>query len=400
MVVNKNMMLSKKIRLKPTPEQEVLFWKHVGATRWAYNYYVAENQRVYAEYLAHDKQGKCFLSSNDVKKQITQMKKTTHTWLTELSSQAIAWSVNNAEKSYKCWFKGQVGRPKFKSKHKSTPSFYVRYDQLCKRNGGFRGGRLGFVRTSEPIPKISKGMHYSDPHISYDGKYWYLSVSYPVESKQVELSDESLGIDLGVKDLAICSNGMTYKNINKSKTVKKLKKRLKREQRKLSRKMAADIKGYKSKGKGKAPIFERPLYDCKNYQKQKQKIQLLNRKLTNIRQNYLHQTTTELVKTKPCRVVMEDLNVRGMLKNKHLAKAISEQKFYEFIKQMKYKCELFGIEFIQVDRFYPSSKTCSCCGTIKSDLKLSDRVYRCDACGLVIDRDFNASLNLAKYKFA
>lgn len=394
------MMLSKKIRLKPTPEQEMLFWKHVGATRWAYNYYIAENQRVYAEYLVHDKQRKSFLSSNDVKKQITQMKKTTHTWLSELSSQAIAWSVNNAEKSYKCWFKGQVGRPKFKSKHKSTPSFYVRHDHLYKRNGGFQGERLGFIRTSEPIPKIPKGTHYSDPHISYDGKYWYLSVSYPVEAKQVELSDESLGIDLGVKDLAICSNGKTYKNINKSKKVKKLKKRLKQEQRKLSRKMAADIKGYESKGNGKAPIFERPLYECKNYQKQKHKIQLLNRKLTNIRQNYLHQTTTELVKTKPYRVVMEDLNVSDMLKNKHLAKAISEQKFFEFIRQMKYKCELYGIEFVQVDRFYPSSKTCSCCGNLKSDLKLSDRVYRCDACGLVIDRDFNASLNLAKYKSA
>lgn len=394
------MMLSKKIRLKPTPEQEMLFWKHVGASRWAYNYFIAENQRVYAEYLAHDKQGKSFLSSNDVKKQITQMKKTTHTWLSELSSQAIAWSVNNAEKSYKCWFKGQVGKPKFKSKHKSTPSFYVRHNSLVHRDGGFKGERLGFVQTTEPLPKLPKDTYYSDPHISYDGKYWYLSVSYPIESKQVELSDESLGIDLGVKDLAICSNGRTYKNINKSKKVKKLKKRLKREQRKLSRKMTTNIKGYTSKGKSKAPIFERSLYECKNYQKQKHKIQLLNRKLTSIRQNYLHQTTTELVKTKPYRVVMEDLNVRGMLKNKHLAKAISEQKFFEFIRQMKYKCELYGIEFIQVDRFYPSSKTCSCCGNLKSDLKLSDRVYRCEACGLVIDRDFNASLNLAKYKSA
>lgn len=394
------MLISRKIRLKPTPEQEVLFWKHVGASRWAYNYYIAENQRVYAEYLANGKQGKSSLSSNVVKKQITQMKKTTHIWLSELSSQAIAWSVNNAEKSYKCWFKGQVGKPTFKSKRKSTPSFYVRHDSLCKRNGGFQGEHLGFVRTAEPLPKIPKGTHYSDPHISYDEKYWYLSVSYPVEAKQLELTEESLGIDLGVKELAVCSNGKTYKNINKSKKVKKLKKRLKREQRKLSRKMDANTKGYASKGKGKAPIFERPLYECKNYQKQKHKIQLLNRKLTNIRQNYLHQTTTELVKTKPYRVVMEDLNVSGMLKNKHLAKAISEQKFYEFIRQMKYKCELYGIEFIQVDRFYPSSKTCSCCGNLKPDLKLSDRVYQCDACGLVIDRDFNASLNLAKYKSA
>lgn len=394
------MLLSRKIRLKPTPEQEVLFWKHVGASRWAYNYFIAENQRVYAEYLANDKQGKSFLNSNDVKKQITQMKQTTHTWLKELSSQAIAWSVRNAESNYKRWFKQQCGKPKFKSRHKSIPSFYVRHNHLYKRDGGFQGERLGFVKTAEPLPDIPNGTNYSDPHISFDGKYWYLSLSYPVEFKQVELTDESLGVDLGVKELAVCSNSKVYKNINKTKKVKKLKKKLRRAQRNLSRKLIANIKGYKKQGKGQAPIFERAFEECKNYQKQKKEIKLLNRKLNNIRQNYLHQTTTELVKTKPNRVVMEDLNVSGMLKNKHLAKAISEQKFYEFIRQMKYKCELYGIEFIQVDRFYPSSKTCSCCGNLKSDLKLSDRVYRCDACGLVIDRDFNASLNLAKYQSA
>ena len=394
------MLLSRKIRLKPTPEQEVLFLKHVGASRWAYNYYIAENQRVYDEYLANDKQGKSFLNSNEVKKQITQMKQTTHTWLKELSSQAIAWSVRNAESSYKRWFKQQCGKPKFKSRHKSTPSFYVRHDHLYRKNGGFQGERLGFVKTAEPLPDIPNGTNYSDPHISFDGKYWYLSLSYPVESKQVELTDESLGIDLGVKELAVCSNGKVYKNINKTKKVKKLKKKLRRAQRNLSRKLMANTKGYKKQGKGQAPIFERSLDECKNYQKQKKEIKILNRKLNNIRQNYLHQTTTELVKTKPMRVVMEDLNVQGMMKNKHLAKSIAEQKMYEFKRQMQYKCELYGIEFVIADRFYPSSKTCSCCGYIKSDLKLSDRIYKCDACGLVLDRDYNASLNLAKYQSA
>ena len=394
------MLLSRKIRLKPTPEQEVLFWKHVGASRWAYNYYIAENQRVYDEYLANDKQGKSFLNSNEVKKQITQMKQTTHTWLKELSSQAIAWSVRNAESSYKRWFKQQNGKPKFKTKRKSVPSFYVRHNTLYKMNGGFQGERLGFVKTTEPLPDIPNGTNYSDPHISFDGKYWYLSLSYPVESKQVELTDESLGIDLGVKELAVCSNGKVFKNINKTKKVKTLKKKLRRAQRKLSRKQTANTKGYKKQGKGQAPIFECPLYDCKNYQKQKKEIKLLNRKLNNIRQNYLHQTTTELVKTKPKRVVMEDLNVQVMMKNKHLAKSIAEQKMYEFERQMQYKCKLYGIEFVLADRFYPSSKTCSCCGCIKSDLKLSDRIYKCDACGLVLDRDYNASLNLAKYQSA
>lgn len=394
------MLLSRKIRLKPTPEQEVLFWKHAGASRWAYNYFIAENQRVYTEYLANDKQGKPFLNSNEVKKQITQMKQSTHIWLKELSSQAIAWSVRNAELSYIRWFKQQNGKPKFKTKRKSVPSFYVRHNTLYKMNGGFQGERLGFVKTAEPLPDIPNGTNYSDPHISFDGKYWYLSLSYPVESKQVKLTDESLGIDLGVKELAVCSNGKVFKNINKTKKVKKLKKKLRRANRNLSRKQTANTKGYKKQGKGQAPIFERPLYDCKNYQKQKKEIKLLNRKLNNIRQNYLHQVTTELVKTKPKRVVMETLNIQGLVKNKHLAKFIYEQKMYEFKHQMQYKCELYGIEFISADRFYPSSKTCSCCGHIKSDLKLSDRIYKCDACGLVLDRDYNASLNLAKYQSA
>lgn len=393
------MLLSTKIRLLPTPEQEILFWKHAGASRWAYNYFISENQRVYSEYLENDKQGKRFLSSNEVKKQITQLlKPTTHTWLKELSSQTIAWAVNNAEASYKKFLSGKSGRPKFKSRKTSIPSFYVRYDTLCKRNIGFQGERLGIVKTSESLPKLPKGSHYSDPHISFDGKYWYLAFSYEVPKKDSVLTDTSLGIDLGVKDLAICSSGKRYKNINKSKTVKRLKKKLKREGRKLSRKMESNIKGYQSIGNKRFPMFEKPLEDCKNFQKQKQRIKLLNRRLNNIRQNYLHQTTAEIVKTKPFRVVMEDLNVVGMMKNKHLAKAIQEQKFAEFIRQMKYKCELYGIEFVQADRFYPSSKTCSCCGEVKSNLKLRDRVYKCEACGLTIDRDLNASINLSQYQ--
>ena len=264
------MLLSKKIRLLPTPEQEILFWKHAGASRWAYNYFIAENQRVYSEYLENSKQGKRFLSSNKVKKQITQLlKPTTHTWLRELSSQTIAWAVNNAEVSYKKFLSGKSGRPKFKSRKTSIPSFYVRYDTLCKRNIGFHGERLGIVKTSEPLPKLPKGSHYSDPHISFDGKYWYLAFSYEVPKRGSVLTDTSLGIDLGVKDLAICSSGKKYKNINKSKTVKRLKKRLKHEERKLSRKLESNIEGYQSIGNKRFPRFEKPLEDCKNFQKQK-----------------------------------------------------------------------------------------------------------------------------------
>lgn len=392
------MYLSKKIRLKPTPEQEILFWKSAGTARWAYNYFLAENERLYKEYIANGKTGTKYISGNDLRKYINNtLKKTTHTWLSEVGSNVMKQAVKDAEKAFKDYLAGNKGKPRFKSKRNDRPSFYVNYESLRRTDDGFQGEKVGKVKTSEPLPKIQNGQHYADPHITYDGKFWYLSVGYEVTPCQTELSGESLGIDLGIKDLAICSNGKVYKNINKNKKIKKLNKRLRREQRKLSRKMESNIKGYCSNRK---PIFDRPLDECKNYQKQKIKIQNLHKKLNDIRNNYLHQTTTEIVKTKPSRIVMEDLNVKGMMKNKHLAKAVQEQKFYEFRRQIEYKSVLYGIEFVLADRFYPSSKTCSCCGTIKSDLKLSDRTYYCDCCGLVIDRDYNASLNLANYQSA
>lgn len=198
--------------------------------------------------------------------------------------------------------------------------------------------------------------------------------------------------------MAICSNGKKYKNINKIKEVKRLENKLRREQRKLSRKMTANIKEYKVVGNKHYPIWIRPLRECKNIQKQNQVIRLLNKRLTDIRNNYLHQTTSEIVKTKPSRIVMENLNVSGMMKNKHLAKLIAQQKFFEFKRQIKYKSRLIGIPVIEVNKFYPSSKMCSCCGNVKKELKLSDRIYKCSICGLVIDRDYNASINLANYK--
>lgn len=388
------MLMTKKIKLNPTPEQEILFRKSAGVARWSYNYLIAERERIYKAYLDNDKQGEKTISENSVRKQITVLKKTTHTWLKEVGCNVIKQAVKDADIAYKRFFTTENGRPKFKSKRKSKLSFYVNYERLSWKNGGFQGEKIGFVKTSEPLPRIQKGQHYSNPRITYDGKYWYLSVGYEVIDKQVSLTDESIGIDLGVKYLAVCSNGKKYKNINKTKRVKQLKRKLRKAQRRLSRKMEHHIIGYDSKRK---PIYDRPLYNCRNFQKQKKEIQLLYRKLTNIRNNYLHQTTSEIVKTKPSRIIMEDLNITGMMKNSHLAKSIAEEKFYEFIRQMKYKCQLYGIEFLQVNRFYPSSKMCSGCGNIKRNLKLSDRIYRCDCCGLTIDRDYNASLNLANY---
>ena len=393
------MLLTRKIRLKPTPEQELLFWKSAGVARWAYNYFLSENNRVWQEYLANGETGEKSVSEGKVRKYINQvLKKTTHTWLSEVGSNVMKQAVKDADTAFKAYFKGISEKPCYKSKRKSKPSFYVNYESLSRKNGGFHGEKIGLVKTSEPLPKLPKGKKYSNPHISFDGKYWYLSVGYEVSEIKCKLTGESIGIDLGIKDLAICSNGKTYKNINKSHEVRRLEKVLKREQRKLSRMQERNISCYKIVGNKRIPVFIKPSEECRNFQKQKRKIKLVYRKLTNIRNNYLHQTTTEIVKTKPSRIVMETLNVKGMMKNKHLAKAIQKQKFYEFKRQICYKCQKYGMEFVEVPTFYPSSKTCSCCGCIRRDLKLSDRVYRCNECGLVIDRDLNASLNLAKYQ--
>jgi putative transposase len=224
---------------------------------------------------------------------------------------------------------------------------------------------------------------YNNPRITFDGKYWYISVGMEQEINEIELNSHVVGIDLGIKALAVCSDGKVFKNINKTVEVKKIEKRLRRLQRRVSRKYEINKEGSR-------------FVKTSNIIKTEKQIRFLHRRLSNIRRNHLHQTTNAIVKTKPCKVVMEDLNVTGMMKNRHLSKAIAKQGFYEFTRQMEYKCEKYGIEFVKVDRFFPSSKTCSSCGKMKRDLKLSDRVYRCE-CGNEIDRDLNAAINLANY---
>ena len=228
------------------------------------------------------------------------------------------------------------------------------------------------------------GVKYTNPRISFDGKYFYISVGIEIENPKLELTGESIGIDLGIKDLAICSNNMKFENINRTKTVRKLEKRLRRLQRKVSNKYEQNKEG-------------RKFVKTSNIIKLEKEIRLLHRRLSNIRNNHIHQATTLIVKTKPSKVVMETLNIKGMMKNKHLSKAIVSQGLYEFKRQLKYKCEFYGIEFIEADRWYPSSKTCSKCGHIKTTLSLSERTYTCEECGAVIDRDYNASVNLSKY---
>lgn len=234
-----------------------------------------------------------------------------------------------------------------------------------------------------------------NPRIKHNGKFWYLSLALEVEDKtKEELINVSVGVDLGIKDLAIVSNiDKPFKNINKSKEVKRLNKKLKRLQRQVSRKYdMLKSETYFKKGE--------KLTKTQNIIKLENKIKLVHKRISDIRLNYIHQTTNTIVKTKPCRVVVEDLNVRGLMKNKHLSKAISEQCLNKFITILEYKCKWNGIEFVKADRFFPSSKMCSCCGTIKKDLKLKDRTYICPKCNLVIDRDKNASINLANYQLA
>ena len=384
-----------KIRLLPAREQEILFWKSAGTARWAYNYFLDANEKAYRE-------GRR-ITEGEVRKYINNvLKKTTHKWLKEVGSNVMKQGVKDAALALQRYIKGIAGKPRFKSRRKSKISFYVNYESLKREKNGFHGEKIGFVKTAAALPKADKGRHYANPRISFDGKYWYLSVGYEVHPVQTELTGESIGIDLGVKELAVVSNQDAsrikfYKNINKSAEVRRLEKTLKRAQRKASRKLEANTK---SRDKNRRPIWKRPLRECRNIQRQNKISQLLHKKLTDIRTNYLHQTTAEIVKAKPSQIVMEDLNVKGMMKNKHLAEAVAKQKFYEFKRQIQYKAEWYGIKVVEAGRFYASSKTCSHCGHIKKDLKLSDRTYTCPVCGIKMDRDLNAAINLANYKTA
>ena len=354
-----------------------------------------EKERVYQEYLNNDKQGTRTITVGEIRKNITKLKHSTHLWLNEVGVNVVKQAARNADNAYKNFFNGQADKPRKKSKYRDSLSFYVNYETLSKDNEGFRGEKIGFVKTAEPLPDIPSDKKYSNPYISFDGKYWYLTVGYEVPEKEVSHTGEIVGIDLGVENLATCSNGKVNENIKKTIKVNKLKKKLKREQRKLSRMIGSNISSY---NKNRKPIYIKPLSECKNIQKQKKVIKLIYRTLANIRNNYMHQVTTEIVKSLPSRVVMENLNVNGMMKNKYLAEAIAEQQFYQFNKTMKYKCELYGIIFVEADRFYASSKICSHCGHKKNDLQLSDRTYVCPHCGYIINRDLNASVNLAKYQ--
>lgn len=367
------------IRLYPTKEQEELIRKHIGCQRYVYNWALALNNELYKQ------EGKKY-STTELGKMLTQYKKEAK-WLNEVSNATLKEAIRNLDKAYTNFYKQRSKFPKFKSKKRHNNTFYSRYDRIkFYKNGTVNLEKIGKVKCKSSydidFTEITK---FSNPNVIFNGRCWVLTFSIDIKNEYIGLSDKVLGIDLGIKQLAIVNDdGLDIPNINKTKKVRELEKKLKRLQRQCSRKYENNKIG---------GCYQK----TKNIAKIELKIKKLHRKLKNIRLNHIHQATTKIVKTKPSMIVMEDLKVSNMMKNRHLAKSIQQQGFYTFIEQMRYKCEWNGIKFIQVPTFYPSSKMCSCCGNIKKDLKLSDRVYKCDKCKSIFDRDKNASQNLANY---
>ena len=377
----RKLLKSFKTEINPTEEQKVRIRKTIGTCRFIYNFYLAHNKELHES-------GKKFMSSSQFRVWLNNEYLPNHpeySWIKEAYSKSVTQAVNNGQTAFEKFFDYKSAFPKFKKKGRSDVKMYfVRNnpkDCLCERHR-IKIPSLGWVRIKEKgyIPTTKDGYVIKSGHVSIKADRYYVSVLIEIpDHRIVNNSSEGIGIDLGLKDFAIVSNGKTYKNINKSAKLKKLEKKLIREQRSLSRKYENIKKGGSTQKR--------------NIQKQRLKIQELHHRIDNIRTDYINKTIAEIVKTKPSYITIEDLNVSGMMKNKHLSKAVASQKFYEFKTKLLAKCKEYGIELRIVDRWYPSSKTCHCCKSIKKALKLSDRVFRCD-CGYIEDRDFNAALNL------
>ena len=370
-----------KTEINPTEEQKVKIRKTIGTCRFIYNFYLAHNKELYES-------GKKFMSSSQFRVWLNNEFLPSHleySWIKEAYSKSVTQAVNNGQTAFENFFNHKSAFPRFKKKGRSDVKMYfVRNnpkDCRCERHR-IKIPSLGWVRIKEKgyIPTTKDGYVIKSGHVSIKADRYYVSVLIEIPDKRIASnSSEGIGIDLGLKDFAIVSNGKTYKNINKSAKLRKLEKKLIREQRSLSRK-------YENLKKGGST-------QKRNIQKQKLKIQKLHHRIDNIRTDYINKIIAEIVKTKPSYIAIEDLNVSGMMKNKHLSKAVASQKFYEFRSKLEAKCKENGIELRIVDRWFPSSKTCHCCNSIKKDLNLSDRVFRCD-CGYIENRDFNAALNL------
>ena len=379
------MLKSFKTEINPTEEQKARIRRTIGTCRYVYNFYLGHNKAL------HDN-GEKFMTGKDFSLWLNNEyipDNPDKTWIREVYSKAVKKSIEDGCTAFTRFFKHQSDFPKFKKKGKSDVKMYfVRNnpkDCQCERHR-LKIPTLGWVRIKEKgyIPTTKDGYMIRSGTVSVKAGRFYVSVLVEIPDINIDNnSNEGIGIDLGLKDFAIVSNGKTYRNINKSAGLKKLEKQLIREQRNLSRK-------YENLKKGEST-------QRANIQKQKLKVQKLHHKMDNIRTDYINKTIAEIVKTKPSYITIEDLNVKGMMKNRCLSKAVASQKFYEFRTRLKAKCDENGIELRVADRFYPSSKTCHHCGSIRKNLKLSDRIYRCE-CGYVADRDLNAALNLKDAK--
>ena len=375
------MLKSFKTEIKPTEEQKGKIRKTIGTCRYIYNFYLTHNKELYdkGEKFMSGKSFSVWLNNEYLPQNPDKL------WIKEVSSKSVKRSIENGCIAFTRFFKHQSAFPNFKKKGKSDVKMYFvknnPKDCRCERHR-INIPSLGWVRIKEKgyIPTTKDGYVIKSGHVSIRAAKYYVSVLIEIPNNKIaNNSNEGIGIDLGLKDFAIVSNGKTYKNINKSARFKKLEKQLIREQRCLSRK-------YENLKKGEST-------QRTNIQKQKLKVQKIHHKIDNIRTDYINKTIAEIVKTKPSYITIEDLNVSGMMKNKHLSKAVASQKFYEFRTKLKTKCNENGIELRIADRWYPSSKICHCCGAVKKDLKLSDRIFKC-SCGYIEDRDFNAALNL------
>ena len=378
--------------LIPNNVQKTKMFQYAGASRFAYNWALAREKENY------EKGGK-FISDSELRKEFTKLRHSDeYAWLLNISNNVTKQAIKDACTAYKNFFKGLQKFPRFKSRKRSMPKFYqdnvkIQFSNTHVKLEGFSSSRkankqkLNWVRLAEHgrIPTDAK---YMNPRISFDGLNWWISVCVEFPDCKKNLNNDGIGIDLGIKDFAICSDKIIYKNINKTQRVKKLEKKLLREQKRLSRKYES-LKLRNKKEKGEATR--------QNIQKQIAKVQILYQRLNNIRTDYINKVVSNVVRNKPSYITIEDLNVKGMMRNKYLSKAVAQQKFNEFRNKLATKCNALGIELRIVDRFYPSSKLCHKCGSIKKDLKLKDRIFNCD-CGYVEDRDYNASLNLRDAK--
>ena len=362
-------------------------WKSAGISRWAYNWTLDKQQENY-------KSGGKFIQDEDLRKELTQLKKIEeYYWLNSYSNNIAKQAIKDGCDSYVKFFKGYSKFPRFKSKKKSKPSFYqdtnkiqftethVKLEKLTNSRKKNKQ-QFNWIRLAEHsrIP-FDKDAKYINPRITFDGLNWFISVGIEYEDSAEKPTNDGMGIDLGIKDLAICSDKKTYGNINKTKKIKKLEKKRRRLQRKISRKYIINKEGSRYK-------------KTSNIIKSEKQLLKLNHKLTNIRNQYQHDVVNDIINRKPMFITIEDLNITGMMKNRHLSRVVQQQGLYEFTRKLSYKCKWNNIELRQVDKFFPSSKLCNDCGAKNSKLKLSDREWVCAECGTVHNRDFNASKNL------